>query len=828
MARQPFWTPENSKRLDALVQRNRLVLTIEKAATLLGTSPATVHTEVTRRGLITPGRGSHIWTPAMLSKLNLLLDGKGKLTISNAKAAAVLGCDRHSIITGLILLQGKTPDRLPLTPDTTARIKRLADKDGYLTLSVADAARKIGCSVKVMKRAMRSLNLRSQPVFAWTPDKLGILWSLMDHHGQLTVTQQKAAKSVGCSHRALQLRLAMPPTKRWLPTARPAPQPATANTPQPKPSHPALRALCKDGVLTIPIDKAAARFKVSRQTIRNRLKAIGAKTPPPDHALSTHARDNALKKLCRDGQLTMPVDKAAKHLHCTAETLRRAMKRLHIAFPPRPGIENLQRHRDQRTAQTAQRREKLLTFAKDGVLTLHPNVIAAKLGCRPRTVNNDMTALNLRSAKHQDNIWSAAKEEALRALCAGDRLTVSVARAAQQIGVPPQILDAHLSRLHIMHVQTDPADAGPLLAVLRKWQPNLVPMKVAQAANELPALTTLTKEQISLRAGALSRLLKVTPETAVSMALSAPGLFIDDIAALRATMRQAPPLLGIGPDAYHGWVCETPRVLLLRPAAIIARVDELCAFLHVDRPKLLLFLRRKPQLLQYSCAELECRAQALAAALDLPLESITTAIYRQPQIIVTSPDKLAGHCAHVADLLSTTTHAVAKAFIANPSMLQVKPTSLADNVRAGAALFKCDTAALAAAYLQRPPLLTMRPATLFSRMLDLAAIFHLDHAAMIKEILGHPYLLTFAADNTREKAWLLTKLGEAVGHNRTPADILKHAPMAFTYSKERIASRVEMARQGIGPKSVSALLTMSDRRAAKLVARAEASPNRYH
>ncbi len=485
-----FWTPANNKRLQALVQRNQLILRVEDAAQLLGTSPAIVRAELKKRNHEPLNGRGKLWTQDKLAKLKLLVNAQGTLIISRNKAATILGCDRSSLVQGLLQLDKREPQRFTLTPVNIARVRKLADHRGHLTLPIHDAARKLGCSEKVLKAALKKLGLRARPGFTWRSDKLTLLRSMLDKGGRLTLTHHVAARKLGCSARALQNRRALPAPRRWTPSI------ATVVTPT----------------------------------------------------------------------------------------------------------------------------------------TKAPN------------------------------------------------------------GVQP-----------------------------------------------LPAAET--------------------------------GAVVDDLAAL----------------------------------------------FKIDAAGAERLLQRHPRFSRKSAADLRSKMEARADALSLPFDSIITAVKRKPNIVRLSPANLRDTCMRVAALLDVKPAAVAIAFIKSPALLQVKPETITANLTEAARLFVCERAHLASAFLSRPALLTMRPAFLAERLLKLGEILGYGHTQMLEKVLAYPYLLTFATETTAEKARMLVKLSQAVGRNDSPAEVLRLVPMAFSYSKERIAQRVELARTSKGPRSIGGLLHLTDKQAEELM-----------
>ena len=64
---------------------------------------------------------------------------------------------------------------------------------------------------------------------------------------------------------------------------------------------------------------------------------------------------------------------------------------------------------------------------------------------------------------------------------------------------------------------------------------------------------------------------------------------------------------------------------------------------------------------------------------------------------------------------------------------------------------------------------------------------------------------------------LVVTLVAALGLDWTPADTLAHCSIAYVYAIPRLAVRITMARRGIGPKNINALLMLGDEKVAELM-----------
>lgn len=584
MANKTFWTPENDRRLDALVRNGVLLVPLEKAAEILATSFSTVHVEITRRGIKTFARHTFAWTPERKKMLRAMLDAQGELILPRANAAKIIGCDRSTLTTGLIALHGDTPDRVD-----SGRLKALATKEGHLTLPRHKAARKLSCSEKALRNAMRKLHLRGAPRFEWSADKCAMLAEMLGADGRLTVTNAAAARTIGCSKRALQNRLI--------------------------------------------------------------------------------------------------------------------------------------RIRKQKTISVPVRRNK-------------PNA--------------DTTAV------------------------------------------------------------------GAVLSAMRGWLPRLAPMQVSAAVKAQPELASMGSERIGHRVRALSIIYLINEAQALQLALSASELFVADLSMLRRNLREAAQAMRLDLKDFAALIVKKPALALISGNLMTDRLSALSNRLLIDQDKTLSLVRRYPKLLVRPTDELCTRSDALADALQLPHATIAAATRRQPNLLSFYTDVLADHCRVLAQLTGQSFSAVTQAFIKNPAILQVRPQTVDANTAEAARLLRCDKARIIAAFFAKPNLLTMRPAHLAQRVQALSKIFELPHKDMMDVLLKYPYLLSFATENTAEKLGYLLKLSEAVGKPATPAEILAMVPMAFSYSKERIALRVEMARAGLGWKSVGAMLSLPDKKAASL------------
>jgi hypothetical protein len=572
VANKTFWNPENRRRLDALVRKGALLVTIEKAAEILGASYAIVQSEIARQGIKATGRHTFVWTESRLQMLRSIVDAEGNLILPRANAAKLIGCDRSTLVGGLIRLRGGVES--PVDPD---RLKAMATPDGKLTVTRHEAARRLGCTEKRLRRAMRVAGVTGAERFSWTKEKIAQLRA-MTKEGRLTAPHAEAALALECSPRALQAYL-------------------TANR-------------------------------------------IGRRIPPP-----------------------------------------RAKK------------------------------------------------------VRP------------------------------------------------------------------------PSAVGILITAMRGWLPNLAPFQVKAALAAEPSLAGLSDAHLAIRLRQLSRIYHASESESLQMALSAPMLFTADLPSLRRALRD-------GADALDMDVKEYAKAVRRKPALTHTDVrrhfGRLPSFLGTTAEAAKRLFLRYPHLLILTPEDLRARSGALGKELHLPPAAIVTAARRQPNILRISAALQVKHCADLARMLGVDFQAVAAAYVQSPSLLQVKPETVRANVAETARLLECPTGSVTAAFLSKPPLLTLRPTFIAEKTRALAGIFDMGLGETTERVLAYPYLLTFSAESTAEKAGLLVKLSEAVEKPATPAEILMLAPHAYSYAKERIAARVEMARAGVGYRSLRAMLTMSD------------------
>ncbi len=117
-----FWTPANVKRLQALVQRGRMIVSVEDAAQLLGTTFAIVRAEIKKRNYLPLNPHGELWTTDKLAKLKLLVNTQRKLIVTRSKAATILGCDRSSIVQGLLQINKRPLERFTLTTARKAEL----------------------------------------------------------------------------------------------------------------------------------------------------------------------------------------------------------------------------------------------------------------------------------------------------------------------------------------------------------------------------------------------------------------------------------------------------------------------------------------------------------------------------------------------------------------------------------------------------------------------------------------------------------------------------------------------------------------------------------
>lgn len=459
--------------------------------------------------------------------------------------------------------------------------------------------------------------------------------------------------------------------------------------------------------------------------------------------------------------------------------------------------------------------------SKNGHLKIHRHDAARRLGCSEKALRNAMRSLGVRGAPRFT--WTPDKVALLAELTDTDgRLMFPHADTARRIGCSVRALQMRLGVSGLRRkdptpkVPSAPTAVPRLIKAMRRWLPRLAPMQVAAAVKSEPALAEMRDESLGHRLRALGTVYSVAESEALQMALSAAGLFVADLPVLRRNLRDGAAALGMEIKDHAKLISKKPALALVAGADIIERVGHLPDFLGIESGRAISLARRYPNLLLLTPNDLRKGAEALAKALRLSRDTVIIAVRRQPNILSFSTAVLADHCSAVARVTGALLPDIATAFIQNPSILQVKPETIGANIAETARLIGCGSADIARSFLAKPPLLTMRPSFVAEKLDALARIFELSRERMTERVLAYPYLLTFATENTAEKLGLLVKLSEAVGKPATSAEILAMVPMAFSYAKERIAARVEMARAEVGPRSVGGMLSLSDEKAAEL------------
>jgi hypothetical protein len=572
-----------------------------------------------------------------------------------------------------------------------------------------------------------------------------------------------------------------------------------------------LDAMVRKGTLLVSLEKAAEILGTSFSTVHAEIMRRGVKPAGHDAFEWTIERLKMLRAMVDEqGNLILPRANAAKIIGCGRSTL----------------VTGLIKVRGGAKRQVDPPKLKALV-ADDRQPRVGRHEAARPLSGTGKTLRPPMRVAGARGAPRFR--WTSERIAQLQSLTKGGRLTVPHAEAALQLGCSLRALQAYLSENRTgtripptRKKRVDqPSAVGALLTIMRAWLPNLAPFQVAAALAAEPRLDGQSAAQLAIRLRKLATIYHASEPDALRMALSAPGLFRAEPAVLRRNLRASAHALGMDAKDYVHAVRKKPA---LASQDIQRHFADLPSLLDLSAESAKRLFLRYPHLLIETPKQLRGRMKALAKALDLPTASIIAAVRRQPNILRMSIQLQVKHCADVARILDVDFQAVAAAYIQNPSLLQVKPETIRNNIAASSRLLGCERRVVAAAFLRKPPLLTMRPAFIAAKAHKLARIFKLSRHEMTERVLSYPYLLSFSVENTTAKARLLRNLAEALGTPATTAEILSMCPMALSYAKERIAKRVEMAREGIGRATIGAMLSMSDSKADSL--RSSTKPGR--
>lgn len=159
MSRTPFFDDTQRAMLMTFVRDGRLTAPMLQVAKELGTSETTVRGEIQRNSIAPFQKRRFDWTKERLDLLKEHTDDTGRLTASATRVAGSLGCSRETLISGLILLKGKTPKPFVHTPEVKATLINLLDSQGRLKVTLYEAAAELACSLNDIRRALKKYRI---------------------------------------------------------------------------------------------------------------------------------------------------------------------------------------------------------------------------------------------------------------------------------------------------------------------------------------------------------------------------------------------------------------------------------------------------------------------------------------------------------------------------------------------------------------------------------------------------------------------------------------------------------------------------------------------
>jgi hypothetical protein len=159
-ARKPHtkWTADKTAVLQSLAHEGRLTVTLETAAERLDVSPPTVCIHLKRLGIL-PADPIRFWTPERLQLLRSMLNDNGDLGIPRRVAAARLGCNPTTIVTGLSYLPSRHA-RFHWTADKRRRLQTYVNASNELTDTVEAIAAILGCRKRALTAAIKEGGIR--------------------------------------------------------------------------------------------------------------------------------------------------------------------------------------------------------------------------------------------------------------------------------------------------------------------------------------------------------------------------------------------------------------------------------------------------------------------------------------------------------------------------------------------------------------------------------------------------------------------------------------------------------------------------------------------
>lgn len=149
----------------------------------------------------------HIWTNDHQRRLDNLLDGD-RLTVTVREAIAIVGFPQFPLIQVLDdqnIKRGMAKRNPAITMDMLAPYV----SHGHFTRSGPELARLLGCSYMVLYMAAKKLGIRTKrrTSFVWTEKRLALLKAHLAPDGSLSTSTAEAARLIGCTPQTVKQKL---------------------------------------------------------------------------------------------------------------------------------------------------------------------------------------------------------------------------------------------------------------------------------------------------------------------------------------------------------------------------------------------------------------------------------------------------------------------------------------------------------------------------------------------------------------------------------------------------------------------------------------------
>lgn len=325
-----------------------------------------------------------------------------------------------------------------------------------------------------------------------------------------------------------------------------------------------------------------------------------------------------------------------------------------------------------------------------------------------------------------------------------------------------------------------------------------------------PDLAWAAPETVHAHVAGIMRLLHLPPEKLSPLLLNHPSLFRRTPASVHATIAGTATVLGISFRAHLTNILKHRRLVNVTPTRATTSIDALASGLTIPRNAVLAMLRSMPHLLTFNTDTLLRNAHQAAEALEIPLGDYVRMAIRMPGLL-----------AHPAATLRTRVDAFSKAldvpvtdaiaaFRRNPPLLAMATETIISNINTGAALLGVQRHVWSRILIKRSVLLAYRPAHIQDTVKALSGIFRTTPDEVIGVALRYPAILAGKPATAAAKIPLVLSVCKALGFDYTPLDTLRECPLAYTYATDRLTTRLTLARNGLGPRSIMNLLSLPE------------------